>query len=89
MEFEWDEAKHARTRRERGFGFDFAIRIFAGRVMEAIDDRRPYGELRVQAVGETEGFVLMVVYTPRGAVRRIISARLASRKERALWQRDE
>lgn len=38
------------------------------------------------ALGEAEGIVLAVTYTDRGDVRRIISARLASRKERALWQ---
>jgi uncharacterized DUF497 family protein len=33
MEFEWDEAKHARTLRERGIGFDDAARIFARPVL--------------------------------------------------------
>jgi len=30
MEFEWDEAKHFRTLRERGIGFDDGARIFWG-----------------------------------------------------------
>ena len=33
-------------------------------------------------IGEIEGEILFVVYTWRGASRRIISARLASRRER-------
>ncbi len=86
MLFEWDAAKHERNRRERGFGFDHAIRIFAGPVIEAVDARRAYGEVRIQALGQTGDDVLLVVYTQRGEVRRIISARLASRKERQLWQ---
>jgi hypothetical protein len=30
MLFEWDEAKSRRTLSERGFGFDYATRIFSG-----------------------------------------------------------
>lgn len=86
MEFAWDEAKDAKTQAERGFGFAFAIRIFAGRVLEQIDGRQDYGEVRVKAIGEAEGFVLVVIYTDRDGVRRIIPVRLASRKERELWQ---
>ena len=40
--FEWDDAKHERNRRERGFGFDHAVRIFAGPVLERADTRRAY-----------------------------------------------
>jgi uncharacterized protein len=86
MEFEWDEDKHQRNCRERGFGFDFAALIFDGPVIEKSDERKDYGELRILALGEAEGIVLAVTYTDRGDVRRIISARLASKKERALWQ---
>lgn len=89
MDFTWDEAKDAKTLAERGFGFAFAIRIFAGRVLEQVDGRRAYGEVRVKAIGEAEGFILVVIYTDRADVRRIISARLANRKERELWQRSE
>lgn len=85
MEFDWHEAKHARNRQERGFGFDFAALIFAGRVLTQTDDRRDYGEVRLKAIGEAAGRILVVIYTDRDDVRWIISARLANRKERALW----
>jgi hypothetical protein len=86
MDFEWDEAKSDHNRQERGFGFDFAALIFDGPTLEQVDARRAYGEIRVQAIGQVEGIVLFVVYTDRGDVRRIISARLANAKERAQWQ---
>jgi uncharacterized DUF497 family protein len=86
MLFEWDEAKSRRTLSERGFGFDYAARIFLGLTLEQQDRRQDYGEVRMQAIGETGGDVLFVVYTDRGEVRHIISARLANRKERGLWQ---
>lgn len=86
MDFTWDDAKDARTQADRGFGFAFAIRIFAGRVLEQTDGRQDYGEVRVKAIGEAEGFILVVIYTDRGdGERRIISARRAARKERELW----
>lgn len=85
MEFEWDDAKSEANRVGRGFGFDFAALIFEGPTLEAPDLRTDYGERRIQAIGEVDGFVLALVYTDRPPVRRIISARLANRKERALW----
>jgi len=83
--FEWDEAKSRRTLSERGFGFDYAARIFLGPTLEKHDDRRNYGEVRMRAIGSVGEDVLFVVYTDRGMARHIISARLASRKERKSW----
>ena len=85
MLFDWDQAKHEWTLAQRGFGFDFAALVFECETVERVDDRFEYGEIRIIAIGEVEGFVLTVVYTDRGDVRWIISARLASRKERKLW----
>jgi uncharacterized DUF497 family protein len=85
MEFEWDQAKHAKTLHERGFGFDDAARIFARPVLIWEDARRDYGEVRFRAVGETAGDVLHVAFTWRGNALRIISVRRASRKGAQLW----
>jgi uncharacterized DUF497 family protein len=79
--FEWDEAKSERNRTERGFDFEFAKRVFDGDTLERVDNRWDYGEERIVAFGKIEGEVLAVVYTWRGSVRRIISARRASRRE--------
>ena len=86
MLFEWDEAKSRRNLTERGFGFEYAARIFLGPTLERLDNRREYGEVRIQAIGRVIDDILFVVYTDRGDARHIISARLASRKERRLWQ---
>ena len=85
MTFDWHDAKHDRNLAERGFGFDVAAMIFAGRVVETIDERREYGETRTIAIGEVDGIVLTVVYTDRDDVRWIISARRANRRERTIW----
>jgi uncharacterized protein len=87
MDFEWDEVKSAKNLRERGFDFAFAALIFDNPTIERIDARKDYGEVRVQAIGEVDGFVLFVTYTDRDGRRRIISARMAKSQERARWQR--
>ena len=86
MNFEWDEGKSRRNLTERGFGFEYAARIFLGATLERLDNRREYGEVRIQAIGRVSDDILFVVYTDRADTRHIISARLASRKERRLWQ---
>ena len=47
------------------------------------------GEPRMKAVGEIEGELYTVIFVDRGDVRRIISARPASRRERREWLRSE
>lgn len=85
MQFDWDEVENERNQQMRGFGFDFASLIFTGNTIEWPDDRRNYGEARVRAIGEAGGLILHVVFTDRGDVRRVISARVASRQERNQW----
>jgi uncharacterized protein len=80
--FEWDEEKSRLNLEQRGFDFAFAARVFEGDRVERLDSRRDYGEVRVIAVGQVAGITLTVVYTDRASGRRIISARLANRKER-------
>jgi uncharacterized DUF497 family protein len=67
-----------------GIVLDYAARIFLNPTLEKQDDRRDYGEVRMQAIGQVGEDVLFVVYTDRNA-HHIISARLASRKERKSW----
>jgi len=81
MEFEWDEAKNRANRAKHGFDFTHAIRIFVGSVRRHLD-QRPWAEERFVATGLVEGRFVTVVYTVRGDRYRIISARLARRKER-------
>lgn len=81
-EFEWDPAKAESNVKERNLDFTIASRIWEGFVFEQIDDRRDYGEVRLRALGEVDGRLMVVVFTWRGTVRRIISARKANPRER-------
>ena len=82
----WDDAKSDQNLSERGFGFDYAACIFDGPTIEAVDERRAYGEIRIRAIGRVDENVLVVIFTDRNKIRRIISARKANRRERQLWQ---
>jgi uncharacterized protein len=86
MDFEWDRAKSERNAAERGLSFELAVFLFDGPTIEHVDDRRQYGEPRVRAIGVVGGVMLHCVYTQRREVRRIISLRYASRKERDAYR---
>jgi uncharacterized DUF497 family protein len=86
VEFGWDPAKSEKTRRDRGFGFEYAARIFAGPTVEAIDRRKDYGKERIWAIGEIDGRVYVVIYTDRPGMRWIISAWKASGRDLRQWQ---
>jgi uncharacterized DUF497 family protein len=84
--FEWDAAKSEANLRTRGFDFAYAALIFDSPTLETDDDRVDYGEKRIWAIGRVEDDILFVVYTWRGDVRRIISARKANRRERDAYR---
>lgn len=82
MEFEWDENKRQSNLSKHGIDFIDAAKIFNRPVLERVDNRYDYEETRIVALGEVNGVVLYVVYTWRDEVRRIISARRATKRER-------
>lgn len=86
MDFEYDSDKSQRNEIDRGISFEYAALIFTGPTLETLDDRRDYGEKRWIALGEVDGIELVVVYTDRDDVRRIISARRAGKNERVRWR---
>ncbi len=87
MEFEWDDDKDRTNIAKHGIGFSRAAQIFDGPTLDWVDDRQDYGEERTISLGMIEGvLVLVVVHTDRGGVTRIISARVAKRAERRLYE---
>lgn len=88
LEFEWDADKAAANLAKHGVSFLTAAEIFGGEILERIDDREDYGELRLVALGMVELDVYRVVYTWRGAnIIRIISAQRAGKHEREIYHR--
>jgi uncharacterized DUF497 family protein len=86
MEFEWDENKNKSNQLKHGISFEEATKIFDDEErVEYQDLRKDYGEDRWKTVGQILGIIFSVTYTLRTAVVRLISARLASPKERDLY----
>jgi uncharacterized DUF497 family protein len=81
MEIEFDPVKRDQTLQERGLDFARAGEVFAGRHLTMKDDRKEYEEARFQTAGRLDGRIVMVVWTPRGAARRIISMRKVNERE--------
>ena len=83
MDISFDPAKRERTLSERGLDFEDALIVFEGLTIEVQDTRRDYGEKRMICFGELAGRLVVIGYTPRGAVRHIFSMRKANDREKA------
>ena len=84
--YEWDEAKREANLVKHGVDFMDALEVFADPLrVERVNRRREYAEERREVVGMVRDQMLFVVYTLRGEVRRLISARRASRNERRAY----
>jgi uncharacterized protein len=59
--------------------------VFAGPKADFEDTRLDYGEPRLVTVGLLRGRMVVVVWTPRGGDRRIISMRYANDREKARY----
>ncbi|MHB8066807.1 MAG: BrnT family toxin [Desulfobaccales bacterium] len=87
--FEWDEIKAAKNYAAHGVSFEAARDVFKDPfAIEWCDDREPYGEDRFVIIGMVEGRLLYVVYTMRGEVIRIISARGAESYEKRRYHEE-
>ena len=87
MKLEFDPAKRDKTLAERGLDFARASEIFDGLHLTGQDTRQEYTEDRFITVGHLEGRLVVLVWTPRGDLRRIISMRKANDREKAFYDR--
>jgi uncharacterized DUF497 family protein len=81
MRFEWDDAKAASNLVKHAVPFAYATRVLldARRVTE--QSPQPSSEIRYVTLGMVEGRLLVIVYTKRGRVIRLISARKGNVRE--------
>jgi uncharacterized protein len=87
MDFRWDDATAAANLAKHGIDFEDAIDIFAEPCLQTRSDRDD--EVRWKAIGILNGVEVAVVYTLRGPICRIISARRASAYERRAYHAAE
>lgn len=81
MRITFDRAKFERTLQERGLDFRRVIEVFDAVHRTRLDARRDYGEERYITAGLLDGRIVVIVWTPRGRSRRIISMRKANARE--------
>lgn len=81
MAISYDPAKRDETLEERGLDFADAEKVFASLLIENLDDRFDYGEERFVTVGFLGERMVVLVWTPRGEDRHIISMRKANARE--------
>jgi len=77
----FDPIKRDKTLADRGLDFADAEIVFEGVTVEIEDLRKNYGESRIICFGLLEDRMVVVGYTPRGAVRHIFSMRKANERE--------
>ena len=87
--YEWDEEKREWNLRHRGLDFMDAYLVFENPSKITLDATREEDRKQDIALVEVGGVILSLVYTIRGERVRVISFRVASRKERKLYANQE
>jgi len=88
MRFEWDPRKAAANRRKHGISFEEATTALRDDLaMTGRDPDHSTGETRYITFGvSSQGRLLVVAHTERGGFVRIISARIATKSERKIYE---
>lgn len=81
MEIEYDEAKRLWTLEHRGLDLARALEVFESDSFDLPDERFDYGEDRFLTFGLLDERRVVVVWTVRGSLMRIISMRHAHEQE--------
>ena len=85
MNLEFNKFKRDKTLNERGLDFARANEFFDNFHFTAQDRREMYEEHRFISVGYLDARLIVLVWTPRGEARRIISMRRANDREKAIY----
>ena len=90
LKFEWDKTKAETNLAKHGISFEEAASVFGDPLAYTFDDPdHSIGESRFLSLGMSRTRkLLMVSHTDRNRIIRIISARLATRKEREIYEEE-
>ena len=87
MHFEWDPTKAQTNLRKHGVSFEEASSVFYDPLAATGADPDYSGADRMVTFGmSSPGRLLVVAHTERGDAIRVISARLATRQERHIYE---
>ena len=88
MKYQWDKNKATSNLQKHGIEFADAISVFSDELAITIPDNR-FDEERFVTIGMNGfGRILVIVFTWRSEDIRLISARLAERRERKQYEED-
>ena len=88
MKYQWDKNKAASNLQKHGIEFADAISVFSDELAITIPENR-FDEERFVTIGmDAFGRILVIVFTWRSEDIRLISARLAERRERKQYEED-
>lgn len=89
VDFEWDASKADSNQKKHGVSFEEASTAFGDPLSLTIPDPdHSHEEDRFVLMGETyRRRLIVVVFTERGDRLRLISARLATRREKRIYER--
>lgn len=90
MEFEWDSRKNAANQRKHAVGFREATTVFGDPLATTfLDPEHSISEQRYLTVGSSvSGRLLVIAHTECGRAIRIVSARLATPRERKFYEEE-
>ncbi len=90
MEFEWNESKATANLTKHGVSFEEAKTVFGNLLAVIFDDEaHSVGERREIIIGHSRNNrLLLISFTERPNIIRIISARLATRREREDYEQN-
>ena len=88
MNFAWDPKKAAANLRKHGIAFEEAATVFRDALsVSGFDPDHSSGERRFITFGVSNiGRLVVVSHNDEGSIIRIISARLATRRERKIYE---
>ena len=82
MQFEWDDQKNEQNILKHDFDFEDAPEVFSGPILKVLDTRQDYGENRWVGIGFLGTQFVVIAFTRRAQIIRIISMRKATQHER-------
>ena len=88
MKYQWDKNKATSNLKKHGIEFADAVSVFSDELAITIPENR-FDEERFVTIGmDAFGRILVIVFTWRSEDIRLISARLAERRERKQYEED-
>ena len=88
MKYQWDKNKATSNLQKHGIEFADAVSVFSDELAITIPENR-FDEERFVTIGmDAFGRILVIVFTWRSEEIRLISARLAERRERKQYEED-